>query len=210
MEHRYICIEGNIGSGKTTLCNMLSQTWPARLVLEAFADNPFLPQFYRDPDRYAFSVELFFMAERYKQLQDEIVRMELFDRLIISDYLFEKTRIFAHKNLNDNEFKLFRQLYDMLYLHIPKPDKILYIHRPVEVLLDQIAMRGRSFEKHIKADYLLSIQDAYFRYLKESENLPVVIAHLGDKSFETDTILFEGIKNLIERPATKKIQHVAL
>lgn len=210
MEHRYICIEGNIGSGKTTLCKTLATHWPAKLVLESFANNPFLPLFYRDPERYAFSVELFFMAERYKQLQEQIVSMELFDQLIISDYLFNKTRIFAHRNLNENEFKLFRSLFEMLYLHAPKPDLVLYLHRPVDVLLKQIEKRGRAFEKQIKAEYLQSIQEAYFQFFRDSTGLPIVVVHINDKSFEHDQLLLEDLKKLLQTTHKKGITHIEM
>ncbi len=207
-DRRYLCIEGNIGSGKTTLCRLLAEKKAGRLVLEQFADNPFLPMFYDDPERFAFSVELFFMAERYKQLQEQILHPQLFDQLVISDYLFDKTRIFAHQNLNEHEFMLFRRLFDILYTRIPKPDLVLYLHRSPEVLLQFIARRGRVFEQKITANYLQGIQHAYFNFFKGSTEFPVVILHLENQSFEHDSTLLGKLETLTEENFSAGIHHI--
>src|SRR6187549_1738802 len=131
MNYHFITIEGNIGAGKTTLSHLLSEHYNARLILEEFADNPFLPKFYENPKQYAFPLELFFMAERYKQLKDLIHTQDLFQNITISDYLFTKCLLFAKVNLPDEEFRLFQKLFDIIYQQISKPDILIYLHTPV-------------------------------------------------------------------------------
>jgi deoxyadenosine/deoxycytidine kinase len=152
----FIAIEGNIGAGKTTLCHMLSERLGCSLVLEQFTDNPFLPPFYDQPDRYALPVELFFMTERHKQLLEHFGSPDLFRNFTVADYFFVKTLLFAKNNLSEEEFRLFQRLFSVLNATFPKPDLLLYLHRPVDVLLQHIKKRGRSIEQQISADYLNS------------------------------------------------------
>lgn len=173
--HQYIAIEGNIGAGKTTLCNMLAEQFDSRLILEQFTDNPFLPYFYESPDRYAFPVELFFMTERHKQLQELLSQQELFQTSIIADYFFVKTLLFARNNLNDQEYRLFQRLFNILNATFPKPQLLVYLHRPVEDLLQNIRKRGREYEQDISTDYLWSIQNAYFDYFKTNPDIPILV-----------------------------------
>jgi deoxyadenosine/deoxycytidine kinase len=189
----YIAIEGNIGAGKTTLCQMLAERYNRRPILEQFTDNPFLPLFYRDPERYAFPVELFFMAERHKQLQTELSRTDLFQDGIVADYLFVKTRLFASNSLSDAEYRLFNRLFDAIDANFPLPDITLYLHRPVEVLQRHIASRGRSFETDISNDYLRSVQQAYLRYFRQVRDRPVIICELGDGDFTAEAELFDEL-----------------
>ncbi|MGK0391680.1 MAG: deoxyguanosine kinase [Maribacter sp.] len=195
--YNFIAIEGNIGAGKTTLCNMLAKDWDTRLVLEQFSDNPFLPQFYQDAERHAFTVELFFMTERHKQLQEAFLQPDLFNPLTIADYFFIKTLLFAGQNLKENELQLFKRLFHILNGTFPKPDLLVYLHRPVEVLLENIAKRGRSYEKDITADYLTTIQNAYFDYFRTEASVPIIILDLGDKHFNKNSEIYEVIKNKI-------------
>ncbi len=164
--HRYITVEGNIGAGKTTLSTKLSKDLNGHLVLEQFADNPFLPLFYKEPERYAFPLEMFFMAERYQQLQDTL-QGNLFSDTIISDYLFAKSIIFAQTTLNHDEIELYLRIFRLIYAQLPQPDIILYLHCSVPKLLDNIKKRGRPYEQDIKADYLEKIEKAYFGYFKQ-------------------------------------------
>lgn len=173
--HQYIAIEGNIGAGKTTLCHQLADQYDSRLILEQFTDNPFLPFFYDNPERYAFPVELFFMTERHKQLQELLAQHDLFRQGIIADYFFVKTLLFARNNLNDQEYRLFQRLFNILNASFPKPQLLVYLHRPVEELLSNIKKRGRDYEQDISGDYLLSIQNAYFDYFKTNPQLPILI-----------------------------------
>ncbi len=145
--HRFIAIEGNIGAGKTTLCHKLRDDFDYHLILEQFTDNPFLPFFYENPDRYAFPVELFFMAERHKQLQRDLTQPELFHKTTISDYYFMKTLLFARSNLNPQEYQLFQQFFNVLNTTFPNPDLLVYLHRPVPQLIRNIKKGGGAWKK---------------------------------------------------------------
>ena len=197
LPYRFIAIEGNIGAGKTTLCRMLSNDYGSRLILEEFTDNPFLPPFYENPDRYAFPVELFFMTERHKQLQEELSQQELFQQSIISDYFFYKTLLFAKKNLNDNEYRLFQRLFRVLNATFPKPDLLVYLHRPVDDLMRNIHKRGRSFEKDISPEYLQKIQQAYFEYFRLEVHLPVLILDVEGVDFQENGHYYSKIQKLL-------------
>ena len=167
MKYKYITIEGNIGAGKTTLAYMLSKALNARLVLEEFADNPFLEKFYENPSQYAFSLELFFMAERYKQLKYLVNQQDLFHSITVSDYLFTKCLLFAKVNLPDDEFKLYQKLFETMHPQIIQPDILIYLHAPVNKLQENIKKRNRSYELNIKNDYLFNIQETYTQYIKQ-------------------------------------------
>ena len=195
---KFIAIEGNIGAGKTTLCHRLAARTGCSLVLEQFTDNPFLPPFYEQPERYAFPVELFFMTERHKQLLEHFANPDLFSTLTVADYFFVKTLLFAKNNLNEEEFRLFQRLFSVLNATFPRPDLLLYLHRPVDVLLRQIQKRGRDIERNISADYLEGIQNAYLDYLKTETQTPVVILELGKANFEHDDAVFSGIVDLLQ------------
>jgi len=167
MNYHFITIEGNIGAGKTTLSHLLSRHFNARLILEEFADNPFLPKFYENPKLYAFPLELFFMAERYKQLKDLIQQKDLFQNVTISDYLFTKCLLFAKVNLPDDEFRLYQRLFDIIHQQLLQPDLLIYLHTPVSRLQQNIKKRNRSYEKNIADEYLFSIQETYTHYIKD-------------------------------------------
>ncbi len=195
--HRFIAIEGNIGAGKTTLCHLLAERASCSLVLEQFTDNPFLPFFYEQPERYAFPVELFFMSERHKQLQEHFAEPDLFRHCTVADYFFVKTLLFAKNNLNEAEFRLFQQLFSVLNAGFPKPDLLLYLHRPVEILLAQIQKRGRTMENAISPDYLTELQNAYFDYFKSEKNTPVLVLDLQSVNYLTDFAAFDRIVRLL-------------
>lgn len=167
MKYKFITIEGNIGAGKTTLAGLLSEKLNARLVLEEFADNPFLAKFYDNPSQYAFSVELFFMAERFKQLKDLLSQQDLFQTTTVSDYLFTKCLLFAKVNLPNDEFRLFQRLFEMMQPQLIQPDLLIYLHAPVNKLQENIKKRNRSYEQNIKDDYLFEIQQTYTHYIKQ-------------------------------------------
>jgi deoxyguanosine kinase len=167
MNYHFITIEGNIGAGKTTLAHMLSKHFNARLILEAFADNPFLPKFYENPQQFAFPLELFFMAERYKQLKDLLHTQDLFNSITISDYLFTKCLLFAKVNLPTDEFRLYQRLFDIIHNQLVQPDLLIYLHAPVSKLQQNIKKRNRSYEQQISDDYLFSIQETYTQYIKQ-------------------------------------------
>src|SRR5438046_3362364 len=164
MNYHFITIEGNIGAGKTTLAHLLSRHYNARLVLEEFADNPFLPKFYENPHQFAFPLELFFMAERYKQLKELIQQKDLFHSLTISDYLFTKCLLFAKVNLPADEFRLYQRLFEIIHQQLIQPDILIYLHSPISRLQQNIKKRARPYEQKIADDYLFSIQETYTNY----------------------------------------------
>lgn len=167
MNPRYITIEGNIGAGKTTLANLLAERLKGRLILEEFAENPFLSKFYENPTQYAFPVELFFMAERYKQQKDLIGQQDLFQEITISDYLFSKCLLFARVNLPVDEFRLYQRLFDIIHQQLIQPDLLIYLHSPVNRLQENIKKRNRPYEQNIPNDYLFSIQETYTNYIRQ-------------------------------------------
>jgi deoxyguanosine kinase len=167
MNYHFITIEGNIGAGKTTLSHLLSRHFNARLILEEFADNPFLEKFYANPRQYAFPLELFFMAERYKQLKELIHTKDLFQNITISDYLFTKCLLFAKVNLPEEEFRLYQKLFDIIYQQLSQPDILIYLHVPVTRLQQNIRKRNRSYEQSIPDEYLLNLQETYIHYIRQ-------------------------------------------
>ena len=191
--HRFLAIEGNIGAGKTTLCNMMAEQFDCRLLLEQFTDNPFLPFFYESPERYGFPVELFFMTERHKQLQEHFAQPDLFQETTIADYFFVKTLLFAKNNLNDEEYRLFQRLWQVLNQTFPRPDVLFYLHRPVDILLKQIKNRGRDYEKNISAEYLTEIQNAYFDYFKMEQHVPIVVIDLNEINYLVDKGIYQKL-----------------
>ena len=167
MNYHFVTIEGNIGAGKTTLAHMLSKHFNARLILEQFADNPFLPKFYENPSQFAFPLELFFMAERYKQLKDLLQQKDMFQSLTISDYLFTKCLLFAKVNLSEDEFRLYQRIFEIIHQQLIQPDLLIYLHAPVNKLQVNIRKRNRSYEQNIADEYLFSIQETYTNYIKQ-------------------------------------------
>ena len=193
MKYTFISIEGNIGAGKTTLANLLAERLNARLILEEFADNPFLAKFYDNPAQYAFSVELFFMAERYKQQKDLVSQQDMFRTLTISDYLFTKCLLFAKVNLPDDEFRLYQRLFDTMHHQMIQPELLTYLHAPVSKLQENIKKRNRPYEQNIQNDYLYNIQQTYTHYIKQ-HNTKTLIVDTSDADFignpkHLDTIL---------------------
>ena len=206
MHYKYLAIEGNIGSGKTTLATMLSKDYDIRLILESFAENPFLPKFYENPDRHAFPLELFFMAERYHQLKS-LKEQDLFQPQIISDYFFIKSKLFAKNNLQHDELQLFYSLYDIMFSSLTKPDILIYLYADIQRLKQNIKKRGRDFEQNISTDYLQNIQEKYLDYLRKQDDFPVLLLDVTGVDFVTDTKAFEYIKKLINSPYDKGIYH---
>ena len=166
MKYHFITVEGNIGAGKTTLAHLLARKLNARLILEEFADNPFLPKFYENPKQYAFPLELFFMAERFKQLKDMLQTTDMFQSITVADYLFTKCLLFAKVNLPEEEFHLYQKLFDIMQQQLIFPDVLIYLHAPVEKLQRNIKKRNRVYEQKIPDEYLFNIQETYTSYIK--------------------------------------------
>lgn len=201
MRYEFITIEGNIGAGKTTLATQLSKYYNARLVLEAFADNPFLPKFYENPQQFAFPLELFFMAERYKQLQEMLVQKNMFQQVTISDYLFTKSLLFAKVTLTEEEFRLYQRLFDIVQQNLIHPQILIYLHAPVRKLQENIKKRRREYEQNIPDDYLLNIQDTYLQYIRLL-NMPVLLVDASGADFLTNnkhlTIIYDALEREYE------------
>ena len=182
MKYHFIAVEGNIGAGKTTLSQLLSQHYNTKLMLEEFAENPFLTKFYENPKQYAFPLELFFLAERFKQQQDLIKTADLFQSVTISDYLFTKCLLFAKVNLPDEEFRLYQKLFDIIHQQITVPDILIYLHAPVQKLQENIKKRNRSYEQDIKDDYLFNLQETYTSYIKQ-HNINTIFIDASNADF---------------------------
>ncbi|MEX0813549.1 MAG: deoxynucleoside kinase [Chitinophagales bacterium] len=198
MQYDFLTIEGNIGSGKTSLSKMLAEQYNTDLLLEEFAENPFLPDFYKNPDRYAFQLELFFMAGRYEQMKERLLNRDLFGQKIISDYLFSKSLLFASVTLKSQEYKLYRKLFSIIYSSLPLPGISIYLWNDIDRLLQNIKKRGRDYEQEISADYLEKIQNAYLNYFKNHHKKPYLILDVSDVDFVNNAEDFKKISSLIE------------
>ena len=181
--HNYIVIEGNIGTGKTSLASRLASDFNMRLILERFAENPFLPKFYENPSRFAFPLELSFLADRYQQLKNELGNPDLFRQQVVSDYMLSKSLIFAGVTLKDSEYELYQKLFHIIHPHLPRPDLLVYLHKDIPDLKRNISARGRDYEQGIDDDYLRQLQDAYWAYFKQQIHLPIVIIESGSIDF---------------------------
>jgi len=201
MQYHYIAIEGNIGAGKTTLAHLLAKKLNARLILEQFADNPFLPKFYENPKQNAFPLELFFMAERYKQLKEMMNKTDLFQSITVSDYVFTKCLLFAKINLSEDEFRLYQRLFDIMSQQLVFPDIMIYLHSPVQKLQKNIKKRNRSYEQNIPDEYLFSIQETYTSYIKQ-HNVKTIFIDAANADFLGNEkhleVVVNALKNEIE------------
>ena len=182
-KYPYIVVEGNIGSGKTSLVKMLTKELSAHSIYEEFSDNPFLPKFYAEPEKHAFPLELSFLAERYHQLKKELNTRDLFHKNIISDYYFIKSLIFAEITLPEDEFALYKKLFHIIHQKLPQPDLLIYLYSDVERLQKNISMRGRDYESQITDDYLKKIHKGYFNFLSQQNTFPVLILNLTNIDF---------------------------
>ena len=196
MKSKFIAIEGNIGVGKTSLAKKIAKDYNSELILESFSNNPFLPKFYKDPEKYAFSLELFFMSERYHQLK-KTWSGDLFFSNKISDYFFMKSKIFAKTTLKDDELFLFEKLFEIMLSSLPYPDLLVYIHSDIKRLQENIHLRGRKFELNIDDSYLEALQNNYFDYLKKQKKSSVLILDVTKVDFVNDNKVYKKIKNLI-------------
>ncbi len=208
--YSYMCIEGNIGSGKTSFANRIREEYNCELILEDFQNNPFLPLFYEDKDRYAFSVELFFMTERYKQLQRQLLHKNMFSQFTMADYSFVKSLLFAKNNLIEEEYRLFVKLWNVLSSSFPKPDILVYFHRDIATLRQFIIKRGREYEMLIEDSYLQKIQDTYFEYFRNILTFPVLIIDLNTIDFMEDSNHYEAIKQIIASKYNPGVHRVSL
>ncbi|MBC7524491.1 MAG: 2-amino-4-hydroxy-6-hydroxymethyldihydropteridine diphosphokinase [Flavobacterium sp.] len=195
----YIAIEGNIGAGKTTLATKIADDFNAKTVLERFADNPFLPKFYKDQNRFAFPLEMSFLADRYQQISDDLAQFDLFKDFLIADYHIFKSLIFAKVTLAEDEFRLYKTLFDIIYKEMPKPDLYIYLYQNSERLLQNIKRRGRSYEQEIDAAYLEKINNGYLDYIKSQKDLNVLIIDVSHVDFLKNQEDYIYILNEIEK-----------
>jgi deoxyadenosine/deoxycytidine kinase len=198
MENKYIVIEGNIGAGKTSLATRFAHDTQSRLILEEFAENTFLPKFYENPERYAFPVELSFLSERYSQLKKELQTRDLFSPRIVADYFISKCQIFAKNNLQTDEYALFLKMFEIVEASVPKPDLIVYLYLGVEQLQANIRRRGRAYEQNITDTYLDNIQRQYIEFIRQHEDLRVVIVDTSQLDFVNNEDDYQTMKRILE------------
>ncbi|NTW23827.1 MAG: deoxynucleoside kinase [Lentimicrobium sp.] len=199
MHYNYIAIEGTIGAGKTSLATRLSHEFNTRLILEQFEDNDFLPKFYKDPSKYAFPLELSFLAARFQQLRDELSVNDLFRPITISDYFINKSLIFARKTLADDEYALYSRLFNIINLSLPRPDLLVYLYVSVERLKSNIIKRGRPYEQDIEHEYLEKIQSGYFDYIRQQTDMRILIIDMNEMDFVNIPNHYKLLKELILR-----------
>lgn len=195
----YLAVEGNIGAGKTTLAGRIAEDFNAKLILERFADNPFLPKFYSDPKRYAFSLEMSFLAERHQQLSDDLSQLDLFSDFVVADYHIFKSLIFAKVTLTEDEYRLYNKLFDIINRETPKPNLYIYLHQNTETLLHQIKKRGRSYEQGIQAEYLDKLNHGYMDYIKSQPELNIMVIDVEEMDFVNSQ---EDYINILKRIAS--------
>ena len=209
MQYNFICIEGNIGVGKTSLAEKIAADCNARLVLEEFANNPFLPKFYKEPAKYAFPLELFFMAERYKQIK-QLREQDMFSDFTISDYFFVKSRLFAQNNLSEDELKLFYLLFDIMLSTLPKPNLLIYLHADIQCLQKNIKKRDRTYEQDITDHYLLKIQKKYLDFFNKQNDFPVLIIDVTNTDFVQNDSVYQKIFSAIKKPYSLGLHQLSL
>lgn len=179
----YIAVEGNIGAGKTSFSTMVSEDFNAKLILERFKDNPFLPKFYENKERYAFPLEMSFLADRYQQLSDDLAQYDLFKDFVISDYDVFKSLIFAKITLHEDEYSLYHKLFHLMYKELVKPELYIYLYQNTERLLENIKKRGRDYEQNIQPDYLVNINKSYLNFIKSQSNMKVQVIDISGLDF---------------------------
>ena len=197
MRYNFIAIEGNIGAGKTSLATKISEQYNAKLILEQFDDNPFLPKFYKEPDKYSFPLELSFLAERYQQLKERLASQDLFKSFTISDYFINKSLIFAQKTLQADEYMLYSKLFNIINDSLPKPDLLVYLYLNVDRLKQNIKNRGRNYEQNIESQYLEKIQAGYFEFIKQQQNMRILIIDTNEIDFVNNPDDYNKMANII-------------
>jgi deoxyadenosine/deoxycytidine kinase len=210
MRYNFIAIEGNIGAGKTSLATKIAQDYNAHLILEQFEENSFLPKFYKEPEKYAFPLEMSFMAARYQQLKDQLLSMDLFKTFTISDYFIVKSLIFARKNLPQDEFKLYTSFFNIIYQQLPKPELLVYLYVDTERLQSNIKMRGRPYEQNIQDDYLNKIRDGYLEFIKQQKDLRILILDINRLDFVNRHEDYQKITEVIDKEYPLGVHRIIL
>ena len=197
MNYSYVAIEGCIGAGKTTLARQIAEQFGAKLILEQFEDNPFLPKFYKDQDKYAFPLELSFLASRYQQLMDQLSSQDLFHPFTIADYFITKSLIFAQRTLQDDELALYSRLFQIMLANLPKPHLLVYLYSDIDQLMKNIKNRGREYEQNILPDYLKKIQEGYFDYIRQQTDKRILVIDTNGIDFVKNEHEYKEIVSLI-------------
>jgi deoxyadenosine/deoxycytidine kinase len=199
MNYSYITIEGCIGAGKTTLAKRIADDYNGKLILEQFEDNPFLPKFYKDQEKYAFPLEMSFLASRYQQLMDQLSSQDLFHEFTVSDYFITKSLIFARRTLEKDELSLYSRLFNIIEANLPKPQLLVYLYSDIDRLLSNIKKRGRDYEQDISGQYLRNIQEGYFDFIRQQKNKRILIMDTNNVDFVADEQVYEKMIKLILR-----------
>lgn len=208
MKYNYLVIEGVIGAGKTALSSKIASDYNANLILESFEDNSFLPKFYNDPDKYAFPLEMSFMASRFQQLKDKLFNRDIFTSFFTADYLFDKSLIFARVNLPESEFRLFQKFFNFIRTSVPRPDLIMYLYLTESNLRRNIIKRGRPYEQKIKSEYLEKLQQGYLNYFKQHKNYRILIIDSNKLDFVKYQADYEFVIDLLQRDYPPGITHI--
>lgn len=199
MRYNFVAIEGNIGAGKTSLANLIATNFNAKLILEQFEDNSFLSKFYEEPDKYAFPLEMSFLASRFQQLKDQLGPQDLFKSFTISDYYIIKSLIFAKKTLAEDEFKLYSRFFNIIVQQLPRPDLLVYLHVETPKLQENIKIRGRSYEQKIKDEYLEKIQEGYFEFIRQQNQFPIIVIDINNSDFVQNLEDYNKIISVINK-----------
>ena len=210
MRYNYITIEGCIGAGKTTLSTRIANQFGAKLILEQFEENAFLPKFYSDPEHYAFPLEMSFLAERYRQLRELLSRGDLFASFTIADYFIDKCMIFSKNTLQSDEYVLYLKLYNIITSFLPRPELLIYLYKDIDLLIENIKKRGRDYEQSISADYLSKIQDGYINHLKSLTNTPVVVVDTNKIDFVANEGDYQLMVELLDRTFENGYQRIKI
>ncbi len=210
MKYNYIAIEGTIGAGKTSLATRISKQYNAKLILEQFEENSFLPKFYKEPDKYAFPLEMSFLASRFQQLKDQLTTQDLFKSFTISDYFINKSLIFAGKTLQPDELALYSRFFNIIHSSLPRPDLLVYLYLNVDNLKKNIIKRGRSYEQDIEKTYLQKIQSGYFDYIKQQQDMRVLIIDTNNIDFVEKEADYQKILEIIHQEYEKGIHRFTL
>lgn len=210
MKYDYICIEGVIGAGKTSLAKHLAKEHRAKLILEQFEDNPFLPKFYREPGKYAFPLELSFLASRFQQLKEKLSSGDLFHPLVVSDYFIQKSLIFARKTLEGDELNLYIRLFNIMGDILPRPGLLVFLHLSIDRLMENIKLRGRDYEKHITHEYLSQIQEGYFDWIRQHPEQRILILDTNRVDFVHNEEDYQKIRDIVDQEHPTGIQRISI
>jgi deoxyguanosine kinase len=210
MYYKYIAIEGNIGAGKTTLAQLLSEVYNGKLILEEFDDNPYLSKFYTNPEKYALQLETSFLLDRYKQLNTILSEPNIFNDFVIADYMLAKSLLFAKVNLNAGDYKLYSTFFDIIQKKLPKPEIVFFLHADTENLKKNIQKRGRSYEQNINRYYLGKIERIYFEYFKQNPKIKVVIIDVNNIDWISNMYAYESLLNVFEKQYPLGINYISL